>query len=138
MTTSPDPSDQKKLPDAKQLFVWFAAFIVFIIVVVLAFFIGVQWNWTFAAVLACTCGGLLVIALPIEDWKKSAIGVFLATAGYLVGLPGMLNPVDDVQIIPFAVGVGGKEITVTVGKGDCRFQAKGNILTCNAQVRPAE
>ena len=138
MTTSPNASDQKKLPDAKQLFVWFAAFIVFIIVSVLAFFIGVEWNWTFATVLACTCAGLLVIALPIEDWKKSAIGVVLATAGYLVGLPGMLNPVDDVQITPFAVGVGGKEITVTVGKGDCRFQPKGNILTCNAQVRPAE
>ena len=58
MTTSPDPSDQKKLPDAKQLFVWFAAFIVFIIVVVLAFFIGVQWNWTFA-------GDSMTIRTPI-------------------------------------------------------------------------
>lgn len=38
MTTLPDPSDQKKQPDAKQLFVWFAAFIVFIIVLVLTFF----------------------------------------------------------------------------------------------------
>ena len=138
MTTLPDPSDQKKLPDAKQLFVWFAAFLVLILVSVWGLFIGIQWNWTFAAVLACTCAGLLVIALPIADWKKSAIGVVLAAAGYLVGLPGMLNPVDGVQITPFAVGVGGKEITVTVGEGDCKFQPKGNILTCNAQVRPAE
>jgi len=138
MTSPSVASDKKRPADAKQLFVWFAAFIVLILVSVWGLCIGVQWNWTIAAVLACTCAGLLVIALPIEDWQKSVIGVVLAGVGYFVGLPGMLNPVDDVQITPFAVGVGGKEITVSVGKGDCRFQPKGNILTCNAQVRPAE
>jgi hypothetical protein len=122
-------------PNAFQLFVWLAAFLVGIIVSVWIFSIGIQWNWTIGIVLACTCGGLLLIALPIEDWQKSLTGVILAGLGYAVGLPGILQPVDEVHITPFAAGIGGKEITVEVGKGDCFFEPKGNILTCNAQVR---